>query len=162
MMACSREGANGLADVSAVAVGSAIAPVYKGYQIATGTDYKRRMLKPDVYRLRGGVYVLSDEGGWFSEGRARYGGGGRGGHICLSAWVVDLSSEKVDSDGRIMLTEQNLDQLFWETHDPTSLEQVPFSDRVSLAKEYFYMKDLTPYLSLFVNGRRIELMLKQD
>ena len=67
-----------------MAVAAPLVPVVTGYRVVTGTNYTRRLLVPDVYKLRDGVFVLSNDGGWFTEGRARYGGRGTK-HICLSA-----------------------------------------------------------------------------
>ena len=161
LASCSREAGNGIADATAVGVGAAIAPVYKGYQIATGTNYTRRFPKVDVYCLKDETYVISNDGGWFTEGRARYGGAG-GAHICLSAWVIDLNAEKPRADGKIVLTKQNLNNYFWDKRDPLLLEQIPSSGMDSKSKKYFYWKPGTPFIRLVADGRVAEFELQQD
>ena len=148
-------------DASAMAVAAPIVPIAAGYRVVTGTNYARRMLVPDVYKLSDDVVVLSDEGGWFSKGRARYGGRGTR-HICLSAWVIDLKSEPRDGRGRIILSEQNLDQFFWEKHDPSALNPLPREGSGPKPQEYFRMKELTPFLTFVSAGRSYEFMLKQE
>lgn len=159
---CSSESAGGHATVSAVAIGGALSPVYKGYKVVTGQDYKRPMLVPDVYRLREGVYVLSNDGGWFTDQRARYGGRGTK-HICLSPWVIDLAKEKKDERGRIVLSGQNLDQFFWDWNEPSKLKAIPREAPGVEAKEYFRSpENLAPFVSIVTDGRTYDLMLTQE
>jgi hypothetical protein len=148
-------------DVGALAVAAPLVPVVAGYRIVNGTNYTRRLLVPDVYKISDSVIVLSDDGGWFSEGRARYGGRDAH-HICLSAWVVDLKSEPRDKKGRIVLSERNLDQLFWEKHDPSALQSIPREVPGSVQVDYFRMKELTPFVTLVSEGSVYEMVLKQD
>lgn len=147
-------------DATAAAVAGPIVPVVAGYRVVTGTNYKRRLLVPDVYRLKDGVYAFSNDGGWFTEGRARYGGRGTK-HICLSAWVVDLNKEKRDKAGRIVLSKDNLDEFFWEAHPPSALTQISKADAGSKASEYFIADGKTPFVAIIVNGQSYELMLDQ-
>lgn len=161
LSSCATREAVQMASAGSLLVLAPAVPVVSGVRTITGTNYKRRLLVPDVYRLRERVYVLSNDGGWFTEGRARYGGGG-GPHICLSAWVIDLDAETKDKEGRISLSERNLDEFFWEKHDPRVLEKVRRDTPAAKSNEYFAMKELTPFVTLVVSGQVYELKLKQD
>jgi hypothetical protein len=154
-----REAVQGASALS-LAAAAPLIPVVDGYRTLTGTNYSRRLLVPDVYRLGDGVYVLSNDGGWFTEGRARYGGRGTR-HICLSAWVIDLKAERRDSKGRIVLSKHNLSEYFWDSHQPASLTQIPRETSDSAAAEYFRADGKSPYVSLVVGGQTYELMLDQ-
>ena len=147
-------------DTTALAVAAPIAPVVAGYRAVTGTNYKRILLVPEVYKLKEGVYVLSNDGGWFTEGAARYGGRGTS-HICLSAWIVSLKKEKKDRNGRIVLSKQNLDNSFWDWNNPSKLTVVPKAVEGGTATEYFRADGKSPFVTIVVGGQAYELTLDQ-
>ena len=143
-----------------MAVAAPLVPVVTGYRVVTGTNYTRRLLVPDVYKLRDGVFVLSNDGGWFTEGRARYGGRGTK-HICLSAWIIDLKTEKKDQKGRLVLSKQNLSEFFWEAHQPSTLVVIPRETGDTKASEYFSADGKSPFVSIVTGGQIYELLLDQ-
>ena len=164
---CSRESGAAIADATAVAVAVPIAPVYKGYKIVSGTNYTRTFPSVDVYNIRENTFVISNDGGWFTEGRARYGGSSKGStfgdsHICLSAWVIDLDRERPRADGVYELSKDNIENYFWDTHDPIRLTKIPLGTGESRAGRYGIFKPGTPYIRLFSNGRVYDFILKQD
>lgn len=147
-----------VAGVGTMVALSPLVPVTEAYHKIAGPG--RTLTVFEVYRLREGVYALSNENGWFtdrSEQKIRKAKG----RAFYSAWVVDLRTSERDKKGRIILSEQNLDRWFFRDTDVTGFDEVPANPEIP-SPEYFTNEPGAEFLTLHTRDGQIHILhLKQ-
>lgn len=113
---CSTQELGGIATASALIVAAPLAPAAEAYHAIAGVS--RVLTVFEVYRIRDGVYALSNDNGWFTD-RSEQQIRGKD-RAFYSAWIVDLASAEKDKKGRILLSEANLNRWYFRDTDVSS------------------------------------------
>ncbi len=146
---CSTQDVTGAAmGVGMVALTPAL-PVAAVYRSIAGT--KHALSYTTVHKLSDSVFVVSNSCGWFTDQSEK--------PPYLSAWIIDITKEKKDKNGRILLTESNLNRWFFREHDAKTLERLSL-ERAPEGSDY-YTCDMEASVTIYSKSGTHELRLKQ-
>ncbi len=157
LSACSTQDISGAGTSLVMLTLAPLAPIIDGYHAVSGT--KKALGAYEVYKIKESVYVLRNEFGWFTDQSERKTGESR---RYLSAWVVDLDSSKKDANGRIVLSENNLERWFFKDFDSSLYSLMPRNKIHNGCTCYSYNAG-DEYMTLYTeNGKPYVIILKQS
>ncbi len=149
---CSTQDLGGVATASAILVAAPLAPAAEAYHAIAGVS--RTLTVFEVYRMKEGVYALSNDNGWFTDrSEQKIRGKGR---AFYSAWVIDLASAEKDRKGRILLSEANLNRWFFRNTDVSGFARLP-ENPAAPETEYYTSNPGDDFLTLYTADRRVHV-----
>jgi hypothetical protein len=149
----------GSAGMSAVVVASVLVtpvagPVAAIYNAAK--DDQHWLSNPYIYKIGDSTYAIWNALGWFtdrSELSAQQSN--------MSAWVIDVTKEKKDKNGVIMLSEVNLDRWYFRDHDRKKLQEIPSGKPTAESADYWNQQAGRSTVTLVTKAESYTFSLKQ-
>ena len=151
---CSTQDVTGAAEGAAMVALAPLGPAVAVVQEIKGTTHV--LSNPDIYRISESTYAIWNASGWFTDQSER-----SAHQSNMSAWVIDVTKEKKDEKGRIVLSEANLDRWFFRDHSRKTLQAIPEEPPVSGGADYYKHETGTPTVTLCTKEKVYVFFLKQ-
>ena len=153
-ISCSSKDSSGLATASAVLVAAPLTPISKAV-----VKVDRKLGVYELYKLDEETYAVRNEYGWFTDRSER--DPNKKDKRYQSAWIINLKNELKDEEGKIILSENNLDRWFFRDNDISKLIEIPRNPEIPTG-EYYISKPGEHFITLRVYGKSQILYLKQN
>lgn len=124
------------------------------------TQTKRPLVFPEMFRLGDGLYAISNYRGWFTD-RSEMPPPGKGTRA-YSAWIVDISASERDNQGRIVLSEKNLDRWFFRDCPLATLSKVQEASAAGTTERFTFKPGSASLTLILSDTKSVTFYLSQE
>ena len=153
-ISCSSRDTTGVATATAVLVAAPLTPIANAV-----IDADRVLSVYELYKINERTFVVRNGNGWFTDQSER--DINNKDKRYQSAWIIDLDKEVRDKEGKIILSEINLDRWYFKDNDVSQLIELPRNPETP--KGEYYISGLgANFITLKIYGESHILFLKQN